>query len=275
MSDISLTEYLRQVTLRKPEFQKALRDIGEQFPPPHDWVCPPRGVSPEEWDKQKREFFGQRMKLMEKWAFITPGDVGLSTGQSWPERPKVYLAFSSPFFASSAVPDGFWQLHVHESTTGDELKRTWQRIRSKLPRSSGRVRQRAGNLRDRIKVWDLYLKESNFHKIACKLQKPVSTVKALYYAARYDILGALHTSRRSRADSQAILIAQVDFDNNHFETCPQCSKAATAEEFCAPYSAYVTQDARSLRERLSPEVGACVMEDGHLPRKRQRPKKDQ
>jgi hypothetical protein len=215
------------------------------------------------------------MKLMEEWAFITPGDVGLSTDQSWPERPKAYLAFSSPFFAPSAVPDGFWQLHVHESTTGDELKKAWQRIKSKLPRSSGRVRQRAGNLRERINVWDLYLKESNFHKIACKLHKPVSTVKALYCAARWDILGAPRTSRWSRTDRQAVLIAQVNFDNNHFGTCSQCSKAVTAEEFCTPYCAYVSQDARPLRERLSLEVDACVTEDGHLPRKWQRPKKNQ
>lgn len=251
MPDISPIEYLRQVTLRKPEFEKARGDLYKQFPPPPDWECPSKGVSPEEWDKQKREFFGQRVKFIEQWAFITPEDVGLSTDQSWPERPKVYLAPSSPFFAPSAAPDGFWELHVHESTTGDELKRTWQCMKSKLPRTTGRVRQRAGSLRDRIKAWDLCMQKRTFSQIARTLRKPASTVKALYWAARRDILGAPPANRRSQTDRQNILIAQVNLNDDHFTTCAQCSRATTPEEFCPPYRTYATQDERSLRELLT------------------------
>lgn len=253
MADISQIEYLRQVTLRKPDFQKALRRLQKQSPPPTDWECPSKGIPPEQWNKQKQEFLGHRFMFMEQWPFISPEDVGLSVGQQWPDRPRVYLVRDSPFFAPHPAPEGFIALHVHENTTGDELKKTWQRLKRSLPKTTGKVRHRSGSLQDRVKIWDLMMKEEQtFPVVARRLRKPLSTVKSLYWAIRWDILGPPLKERRSRSDRQAILIAQVDAsDLRHNITCPKCSKAKTADEMCAARFAYVSKGQASMREYFS------------------------
>ena len=254
MADISQAESLRQVTLRKPDFQKALKRLQEQSPPPPDWECPSKGVSPEQWNTQKQKFNGHCLMLMEQWPFISPEDVGLSVSQQWPDRPRVYLARDSPFFAPHHAPEGFIALHVHENTTGDELKKTWQRLKRSLPKTTGKVRHRSGSLQDRVKIWDLMMKEEEqtFPVVARRLRKPLSTVKSLYWAISRDILGPRPKEQKSRSDRQAILIAQVDAsDQDHFRTCHKCSKAKTADKMCAARLAYVSQDQGLMREYFS------------------------
>ncbi len=246
MSDLSPSTYLREVTLRKPKFQQALRNFQRQIPPDFDWYMPPRTGgrhTREEWEEQKRRIGVELVEFLKRWPFISVDDL---TGD--PTRPKVFAVFEHP------TPPGFILLQVHLSATGDEVKRTFQRIKRELaPLFVGTLRQRSGTFRDRLAVWDLVVEKGcTFPQVARKLRKKVSTVKGLYWAARRDILGIGSKAKSSRADRQRAQLVKVDLSDTdrHFRDCPECSKAKTPEEFCASMRAYVVQDVRSPRERL-------------------------
>jgi len=244
MPDISLSEYLRECELRNPEFQKDRRELFRKYRD-LDFNCPSKGMSPEEWLEQKRQFDSDWLRLFDRWPFISP-DLGPSNAK-WPDRPRIYLGFDA-----ARDREGFITLRAHKSATGDDVKRFWQHLKRGSTEPTGRVRYHSGAWRDRLKIWDLFVeKRRTFSQVARQIRKPVSTVKSLFWAARLDILGVPQKAKRSRADRQAVMIAQMEpKDQRHFEECSECRKAKTPEDFCPPYRAYVTQDERSLRERL-------------------------
>jgi hypothetical protein len=142
-------------------------------------------------------------------ASVTLADI--TGGGSNTPGPKVRIAFES----REAWPrDGFILLRVSPTTTGEEIRLQWQKIKKCLGLTKHRLR---GNGALKIRIYDLYFDDRRtFMQIAKETGKSVSSVYGLFISACMDI-GKVRDEKQKRMD--------LRFDHQkHFSGCEQCKK---------------------------------------------------
>jgi hypothetical protein len=106
-------------------------------------------------------------------------------------------------------------------------------------------RRRLDKVELQLAVFDRAMRGQTFTAIARELRKPVGTVKRAYYSAVNQIFG---TGRI--AAKKELTLQSFDDAERHWKTCPDCSRASTADEACPQMRLLVNQDSRGRRERL-------------------------
>jgi len=214
-SDLSDEEYLRQCSLRNHLFKKEQQAFLDRWPAPPQFPPPQIGLrlkTVQEWQAQEKAYMAEFINFVERWR-VPP-----TTGALGEPAPKVSLAKYDPSF----WPPGRVLLDVDSKTTGDEVKKAWQKIKAALRQS--KAKRLSGQRRLKLEIYDLYYppaaapydRRMNLPAIAKKLKKPVSTVAYLLGSVCQDI-------GRVREKGQKRMDLAFDF-GKHFPNCAECQR---------------------------------------------------
>lgn len=216
--DLTDEEYRRECTLRNSAFIKARRTFVECWQSEQDLFAEPivvtrkveRGKGLDAIKEQQRkqgQFLAEVIRFCNAWPSITPQDV--IGGATSAPGPKVRLASYSPL---TWPRDGSLLLSVDPTTTGEEIKQQWQKIK----RGLGLIKHRSRAEKAlKIRIYDLRIKDGkDFRKIAKATGKPASTVFSLFVSACRDI-GHVIDKKQKRKDPAFDL-------QEHFSGCSSC-----------------------------------------------------
>lgn len=219
--DLTDEEYRRQCTLRNPAFIKE-REVFQ-----NRWTSEPdlfaeaivvartakRGQGIEAIKEQQRKqgrFFHELTELRQRWPSIAPGDIDSARVAAGEPGPKVQVVFE---LKGIWPRDGSVRLRVDPTTTGDEIKQQWQKIKDGLRLTEHRVRRGQQTLK--LQIYDMRCGgDKTLSQIATGLIKPISTVYRLFVAVCRDIG---NVREKGHADPS--------FDEReHWDNCSLCQK---------------------------------------------------
>lgn len=159
---------------------------------------------------------------------------------------------------------GLLMEHRDDGTTLKSVARVlaapyrWKRPSVEFPYPQ---RLHMGDLLLRLKVWDHFRRGRTFPEVAKLVDRPVSTVRDLYWKVATDILELEGPAVDPYELAEEIFLGKpkartpnrkarpTAFDPaTHKETCPQCRDAKRESDFCSATLAYLGQDQVGLRE---------------------------
>lgn len=218
--DLTDEEYRRECTVRNPAFIKDRRQLLKRLASENRLFAEPivvargadrgRGIEAiAEQQRKQAQFFSEAIALRNKWPGVNLDDIVGERSSATATPPKIQVAFG----LRAAWPgDGSVLLRVDASTSGDEIKQQWLKIKKGLGITKNRAR---GEKALKIRIYDRYYHDGRtFHQIAKETGKSVSSVYGLLISTCTDI-GHVRDPKQKHIDP--------GFDlKEHFAGCAQC-----------------------------------------------------